>query len=75
MLLRRTPTQTATRHSDSLHVHKLVFCGLLMILSATSHGDFPINVVGSMLPVCALRSRPFQLGTGGLRTQKLCQVV
>ena len=54
MLLRRTPTQTATRHSDSLPDHKLVFCGLLMTLSATSHGDFPINVVGRMLLVCAM---------------------
>ena len=43
--------------------------------SQTSHGDFPHNVVGNMLPVCALRSRPFYLGTGGLRTKNLCQVV
>ena len=40
VLLRRTPTQTATRNTDSLPVHKLVFCSLLMTLSATSHGDF-----------------------------------
>ena len=48
VLLRRTPTQTASQNSASLPVHKLVFCGLLMTLSATSHGDFPHNVVGSM---------------------------
>ena len=54
VLLRRTPTQTASRHSASLPVHKLVFCGLLMTLSATSNGDFPHNVVGRMLPVCSL---------------------
>ena len=45
MLLRRK--QTETRHSASLHVHKLVFYSLLMRVSGTSHGDFPHNVVGS----------------------------
>ena len=39
--LRRTPTQTAFRHSASLPVHEMVFCSLLMTLSETSHGDFP----------------------------------
>ena len=43
--------QTASRHSASMLVHEMVFCGLLMTLAATSHGDFPHNVVGSMLPV------------------------
>ena len=47
--------QTITRHSVSLPVHEMVFCSLLMTLSsATSHGDFSHNVIGSMLPVCAL---------------------
>ena len=48
LLLRRTPTQTATRHSASLPVHKLVFCSLLMTLPANSHGDFPHNDDGSV---------------------------
>ena len=56
VLLRRTPTQTGSQNSATLPVHELVFCGFLMILSATSHGDFPHNVVGSM------RGRP-QIGT------------
>ena len=46
--LQRTPTQTTTRHLASLPVYELVFCRLLMTLSATSHGDFPHNVVGRM---------------------------
>ena len=54
--LRRTPTQTASQNSAPLPVHEMVFCGLLMTLSATSDGDFPHNVVGSM------RDRP-NLGT------------
>ena len=41
VLLRRTPTQTETRHSDSLTVQELVSLGLPMTLSATSNGDFP----------------------------------
>ena len=41
---------------SSLLVHELVFFGQLMTLSATSDGDFPNNVVGSM------RDRP-HLGT------------
>ena len=52
--LRRTLTQTASRHSAPLPVHEMVFYSLLMTLSANSHGDFHHNVVGSMLPVCAL---------------------
>ena len=40
VLLRRTQTQTATRHSDSLPVQELVFCGLPMTLSATTNSDF-----------------------------------
>ena len=35
--LRRTPTQTASRHSDSLPVQELLSFGLLMTLSATSN--------------------------------------
>ena len=50
VLLRRTPTQTASRHSDSLPVQELVFCG-------------------------QLRTGTLYLGTGGLSTQNLCQVV
>ena len=48
VLLRRTQTQTESRHSVSLPVHELVFCGLLKTLSATSHGDVPHNVEESM---------------------------
>ena len=45
---RRNPTQTASLHSASLPVHEMMFCSLLMTLSsATSHWDFPYNVVGS----------------------------
>ena len=51
VLLRRTPTQTATRHSDSLPVYELESFGLPMTLSATSNGVFTYKVVGSMLPV------------------------
>ena len=40
VLLRRIPTQTASRHSASLLVHELVFCGLQITLSATLHGEF-----------------------------------
>ena len=47
VLLRRTPRQTASRHSDSLPVQELSF-GLPMTLSATSNGDFPHNVVGRL---------------------------
>ena len=56
VLLRRTPTQTASRHSASLPVHKLESLGLPMTLSATSNGDFLHNVVGSNT---LLRSRLF----------------
>ena len=55
--------QTATRHSASLLVHELVFCGLLMKLSATSYGDFPYNVVGSMLSVCVCCEAAFPVET------------
>ena len=57
VLLQRTPTQTASRHSASLPVHELVFFGLPMTHCATSHGDICLNVVGSMLPVSAPRGR------------------
>ena len=43
VLLRRNPTQTASRYSGSLPVHEMVFCSLRMTLSATSHGDFLSN--------------------------------
>ena len=38
VLLRITPTQTATRHSASLSVYELVFCGLPMTLSNFARG-------------------------------------
>ena len=48
VLLRRTPSQTAPRHSDSLPVQELASLGLPMTLSATSNGDFPHNVAGRL---------------------------
>ena len=58
VLLRRTPTQTASRHSASLPVHKMMFCGLLMTLSATSQGDFSHKVdhrqTRSEMPSCGI---------------------
>ena len=54
-LLRRKPTQTITRHFDSLPIYELLFWGgLLTTLSATSHGDFPHNVP---LGACSLSAR------------------
>ena len=53
MLLRRTQTQTESRHSASMSVHELVFGSLLMTLSEKSHGAFPHHVVGSKVD-CAV---------------------
>ena len=40
--LRRTPKQTGSQNFASLPVHKLVFCGFLMILSLQLHMEtFP----------------------------------
>ena len=41
VLLRRTPTQSATRHSASLPVNKMVFCGLPMTRSNFARGLSP----------------------------------
>ena len=41
VLLRITPTQTATRHSTSLSVYELVFCGLPMTFSNFARGLSP----------------------------------
>ena len=56
--LRKTPTQTAFRHSASLPVHEMVFCSLLMTLSATSNGDFPHNVIGWEHAPCMRAVKP-----------------
>ena len=63
--------QNASRHSASLPVHEMVFCSLLMTLSsATSHWDFLLgnNVVGRMLPVCAVKPNRALSAKGRLRS-------
>ena len=60
VLLRRTPTQTASQNSASLPVHKLVFCGLLMTFSATSHGDSVMSPLAHR--ALSARGRPRSCG-------------
>ena len=52
-LLRKTPTQTATRNSESLPVQELVSLGLLMTLSELRTGTFPTTSLGA----CSLCAR------------------
>ena len=50
VLLRRTPTQTASRHSASLPVHELVLCGLPMTHSNFARGLSPQRRWASFIP-------------------------
>ena len=72
VLLRRTPTQTASQHSALLLVHEMVFCSLLMTLSAASHGGLSPQRRWKHAPCARAAKTTFKnLGTGGLSTQNL----